>query len=327
MLQPHELKLHLPMSIANGVMSTTTQVWNILLASHDGNLTRVKELAAECPELIYAQYNYTPPIHFAVREGHVDLVKYLLDNGAYDPGYRIYPFLDNLLTIAQDREHAAIAQLLEDYNADSTRHIYKGDNGEIHYERTDLEREFEQAINNEDFNTTQQILQTHPEFARDDTFFWGEGPLMMVAKEGNKEMVDLLMKCGAKIPPLLKWAQFYYFERYEMTAYLLEKGLDPAVMSWHHVTVLHDMAQKGDMQKAELFIKHGASIDAIEEEYCSTPLGMAARWGHEEMVAYLLQQGADSNKAGAPWATSLSWARKKGHQHIEEILLRAGATH
>jgi ankyrin repeat protein len=31
---------------------------------------------------------YTP-IHFAVREGHVELVKYLLDNGAHDPNYKI----------------------------------------------------------------------------------------------------------------------------------------------------------------------------------------------------------------------------------------------
>ncbi len=46
----------------------------------------------ECPELIYAQYNYHPPIHFAVREGHLDLVRYLLRNGAHAPDYRSYPF-------------------------------------------------------------------------------------------------------------------------------------------------------------------------------------------------------------------------------------------
>lgn len=325
MIQPIELQLHLPMKVANAVWSTTTDVWNILVASRDGNIQRVKELTAACPELIYAQYNYTPPIHLAVREGHVELVKYLLNEGALDPTYRIYPFLDPLLTIAKDREYTEIAAILEEYINDPSRHKYKGDNGEIDYNRSAIQKEFEQAVDKEDVKKTKEILKKHPEFATDNTFFWSEGPLMMVAKEGNTEMVDLLMQYGAKVPDILKWAQFYYFERYDMTAYLLDKGANPSVMSWHHVTILHDMAQKGNLPKAELFIKHGADINALEEEYCSTPLGMAARWGHEEMVVYLLQQGADPNKAAAPWATPIAWARKKKHSAIEEILLKAGA--
>jgi ankyrin repeat protein len=85
------------------------------------------------------------------------------------------------------------------------------------------------------------------------------------------------------------------------------------------------MAQKGDIQKAELLIKYGADIDPVEEEYRSTPLGMAARWGHVEMVDYLLVKGADINKAGASWATPLAWAKKKRHAEIEKILIDAGA--
>ena len=96
--------------------------------------------------------------------------------------------------------------------------------------------------------------------------------------------------------------------------------MNPNVMSWHHVTLLHDMAQKGNIYKAKLLIDHGAAIDPIDEEYQSTPLGMAARWGHIEMVKFLLEQGADPNMAGEAWATPLEWARKKGHGEIEEML-------
>ena len=52
---------------------------------------------------------------------------------------------------------------------------------------------------------------------------------------------------------------------------------------------------------------------------------MAARWGHVEMVDYLLEKGAAPNKAGASWATPLEWAKKKGHAKIEEILRKSGA--
>jgi ankyrin repeat protein len=125
------------------------------------------------------------------------------------------------------------------------------------------------------------------------------------------------------VPDILKWTQFYYFERLDGATYLMEKGMNPDVMSWHHVTILHDMAQKGDLSKAELLINHGADINAIEEEYQSTPLGMAARWGHGEMVSYLLAQGADFNKSGAPWSTPMAWAQKRGHDDIIELLQNA----
>lgn len=321
MIQPNELKLVLPMRIANDVMSTTTQVWEILRLSHDGELEKIKTLLATCPSLIYAQYNYTPPIHFAVREGHTALVKYLLDNGAHDPSYRFYPFLDRLQTVANDRGWYAIEDLLDAYEAEPDRHQFKGDNGEIIYNRTEQGKQFEKAVDHDDLATTAQLLKLHPEFAKDETFFWGEGILMRPAKENRRAMIDLLLRYGAKVPDILKWAQFYYFERLDAATYLMEKGMNPNTMSWQRVTILHDMAQKGFLDKAGLLIKYGADINVIDEAYQSTPLGMAARWGHADMVKYLIKHGADVNKAGAPWATPLAWAKKKGYPEIEEILI------
>jgi len=326
MIQPNEMQLNVPMDLSNGVVSTTTKVWHILAASHEGNIGRVKELVDDCPELIYAQYNYTPPIHFAVREGHVELVKYLLDNGAHDPDYKIYPFLESLNIIAKDRGYDEIASLLDQYANEPARHKYNGDNGRIRVPRSDLQKEFQQAVDKNDTDRVDQILQTNPEFVLDENFFWGEGILMMPSKLFQLQMTKLLMHYGAKVPDILKWTQEYYFKRFEGAEYLLEHGMNPDTMSWHHVTILHDMAQKGNIPKAELLIKHGASINPIEEEYRSTPLGLAARWGHKGMVEFLLKQGADPNLSGATWSTPLSWAIKKGHNEIADILIKAGAS-
>jgi len=315
------------MSLAGGVISTTTQVWNVLVASKNGDLAEVKRLVSACPALIYAQYNYTPPIHFAVREGHFELVQYLLAHGAHDPDYKTYPFLDNLPTIARDRGFHAIAEALDEYAAHPERHKHQSDNGKIHSHLTPLQQEFEETVDREDLEKTRQMLAAHPELAKHDAYFWGEGILTFAAKTCHRKMIELLLSGGASFPSVLKWAQFYYFERLDGTAFILEKGMSPNVMSWLHVTILHDMAQKGDVPKAELLLKHGANIDAVDEEYRSTPLGLAARWGELEMVEYLLEQGADPNQAGAAWATPLAWAVKKGHPEIEETLRRAGAKH
>lgn len=326
MIQPNELKLTLPIELSNGVMSTTTKVWDILVASKNGYLDTVKKMFDECPEIIYAQYNYTPPIHFAIREGHTELVKYLLAHGAHAPGYKTYPFQDTLQTLAQDRGYNEIIALLNEYAANGSLHKFKGDNGEIFYNRTELQKEFEKAVYDKDIEKTEKILKQHPEFAKDETYFWCEGILTFAAKENNRSMIDLLISYGAKVPDILKWTQFYYFEHDEGAVYMMEKGMNPNTMSWHRVTILHDMAQKGNIEKAELLVKYGAEINPVDEEYQSTPLGMAARWGHIEMVKYLLKQGADPNKSGTSWATPLAWAKKKGFTEIEETLTKAGAT-
>ena len=325
MIQPNELKYGLPVDIAGGQTSTTTNVWQILRASYDGDLNNVKELLLEEPNLAYAQYNYMPPIHLAVREGHAELVNYFLELGAFDPSYRTYPFRDDLVTIAQDADQAAIADQLLRYSEDPSRQKFKGDNGGIHYPKTPLQQEFEDAVNKQDIAKTETILKEHPEFALDETFFWGEGILMMPAKEAAFAMLDLLMDYGATVPTILKWTQAYYFKRYDGAVYMMKKGMSPNVMSVHHVTILHDMAQKGDIQKAELLLQYGAEIDPVDEEYQSTPLGLAARWGNFEMVKYLLQQGADPNKGGRVWSTPLAWAKRKNHESIVAVLKDVGA--
>ena len=325
MLQPHELTLHLPVVLSGGVRSTTDKVWSILKASYEGELEKVQSLVGECPELIYAQYNYTPPIHFAVREGHIQLVKFLLRNGAYDPSYKIYPFNESLITIAHDRGETEIVQLLEEYHQTPSLWKFTGDNGEILYNRTQEELDFQKSVDNQDFEKTSQLLNNNPNLTDDPTFFWGEGIMMMPAKVGNKRLVQLLLTHGATFPKILKWAQFYYFERDDMAAFLLEKGMDPNVQSWHQVTLLHDMAQKGNLLRAKLLVEYGANLNAIDDEYRSTPLGLAARWGHLEMSRYLLDQGADPGKAGADWSRPLAWAEKKQHFQILQLLLDAGA--
>ena len=96
-------------------------------------------------------------------------------------------------------------------------------------------------------------------------------------------------------------------------------------MNWHRFTLLHHMAADGELGKAKLLLDHGAEINALDEEYRSTPLGVAARRGQRALVALLLERGADPGLAAAPWATPLAWARKKGHDDIAATLRAAGA--
>jgi ankyrin repeat protein len=513
-------------------------VWNMFQASCNGDLDQVKALVSRRRELALCEYNYTPPIHFAVREGHLEIVRFLLEQGA-DPTYRTYPFQDTLLTMAQDREYHEIAQLLLEIlerkfpvtegiagfldaarrgdlariqselardpglalasddtgdtalhwaaigghlpvihvlldagaNADAVRadgkrpvhcalerrkrtalragvlagtllsrgaayNIYLaaviGDDDYVrdalsrdpalsNFEdsshqrpisaaarRNDLEmvelllehganpslpeegaplgqalwlavyqkqpemaklllehganpntvpessgpaimharkdpelralllaygaredtsdrKELETLISDNALEEVEKLLQERAELGQDSLAFLGEGILSGPANSGNREMIELLMRYGARVPDVSKWAPYYYFKHTEIAALLLERGMNPNHMNWHHFTLLHHTAAEGEIPKARLLLDHGADINTIDEEYRSTPLGCAVRRGQKDMVKLLLERGADPNRAAAPWATPLAWARKRGHATIETDLRLAGA--
>jgi ankyrin repeat protein len=146
MIQPVEMCKTLPMTLHGGAMSTTTEVWEMLRASREGNLERVMQLVSQRPELSTCQYNYTPPIHFAVREGHLALVRALVEQRAFDPEYKTYPFGDSLLTMAQDRGYDEIAMLIQEAlgRPELTRKLVE--TGGIVYGQDDDQKRFDKAV-------------------------------------------------------------------------------------------------------------------------------------------------------------------------------------
>lgn len=326
MIQPAEMKKTRPMKLHDGVVSTTTDVWNMLVASQAGDLNRVKELAQCCPALLTCQYDYTSPLHLAVREGHLELVRYLVTQAGIDPNCRTHPFLEPLATVAADREYTEILAFLEQSIADPVLLRTWKDTGKIDYGKDETQRRFQEAVDHNKHAEVEALLKERPELALDEDMFWGEGILAMPGKGGDSEMLELLMRYGARVPDISKWAKEYYFKKYESAVFFLERGMNPNHMNWRHVTLLHDLAFKGEVRKASLLLDHGADINPIDEENHSTPLGYAAHWGQQEMVALLLERGADLNKAGAAWATPLAWARKKGHAEIATLLQQHGAS-
>ena len=324
MLTPIEMQRTLPMTLHGGAKSTTTQVWAMLSACFTGDLARAQELMSERPELATCQYNYTPPLHFAVREGHVELVRALVDRRAYDPGYKSYPFGDTLPSIARERGFEEIATMLESSVARGLAHKWV-ETGEIDYQQDADQLRFDRAVHDGKRKDVERLLSMRPDLARNELSSWAEGVLMMPANRRNRALLEVLLLQGAKVPLMTKWARFYYFKHDDIATFLMERGMSPHHRTWHGVTLLHDMAQNGDLAKARLLLDHGAEVDVIEDEYRSTPLGLAARWGRRPLVELLLSRGSNPNAAGAAWSTPLAWARRKGHAEIERMLVAAGA--
>jgi ankyrin repeat protein len=544
LIRPVELQGSRPLRLADGSTTTTDAAYEMFAATRDGDLDRVKALVARAPGLALYEHNYTPPIHFAVREGYVDLVRFCLERGA-DLAYRSYPFSDSLLMMAEDRDHAEVADLLRTrlsrrfavaegmgaildaarsgdlagveaelarnpglarasnetgdtalHQAAHNGHLHvvmgllaagaavdavRGDGfrpvhnalmpnwkarvppdraraiadaliargarytifiaallGDDRFVRDALARDaslanfedtchhrpisaaarrndvamtrlllqhgadpnlpeegaprghalwlavynkryelarllvehgadpnamvessgtpmghalkdpellqlllahggviestsddrkrLEQLIDDRDLAGAERFVRAHPELLRLNDIYWGDGVLAGPASAGDHELISMLLRLGARVPQVSKWAPYYYFKHEATAAFLLQNGMDPNHMNWHRLTLLHHMAAEGEIAKARLLLDHGAEIDAVDEEYRSTALGLAARRGQRAAVSLLLERGADPNLAAAPWATPLAWAEKRGYADIVDTLRAAGAS-
>jgi len=89
------------------------------------------------------------------------------------------------------------------------------------------------------------------------------------------------------------------------------------------LTLLHLAASTGLTEAAELFIAHGADINAKDGQG-KTPLHVAAADGQVEIVKLLLNRKADVNAKDKNGATALRYAMDKGNNEIVEILQKHG---
>jgi ankyrin repeat protein len=231
-------------------------------------------------------------LHSAVCRGHVEIVKLLLEKGAY-PNVEIESSADTLsMVIGRDPQ---MVELLCSHGAARAIHLlgYYGD-----------------------VQTAAAVFAAHPAFADDPE------ALSNAAGQGHQAFVRLMLHYQ---PDLAKRVSGDAKTR-ELTEFLFARGANPNHSGWLRITPLHEFARRGDLEKAALFIDHGADLHARDEDICSTPLGWAAKFGKTQMVELLLGRGAKPNLPDdPPWATPLAWATRRGHPQVVQVLKQHGA--
>ncbi|HXA51847.1 MAG TPA: ankyrin repeat domain-containing protein, partial [Candidatus Acidoferrum sp.] len=325
-----------------GMLLARGAAYNIYLAAVFGDMPYVRDALARDASLAnFEETSQMRPISAAARRNDLEMAKLLLSHGADPSAAEHGAPLGQALWLAVYQGQYEMAKLLLEHGANPDT-APESSGSAISHTRKDPEMrklllehgaheeprasdDLAKLLNDNALEELEQRLKERGALENQGVAFWNEGVLAGPARDGNVAAVELLMRYGARVPDVTKWGRYYYFKHTDVARVLLENGMNPNHMNWHHVTLLHDMAQDGDLAKARLLLDHGADVNAIDEEYRSTPLGFAARWGQREMVQLLLERGADPNRSGASWSTPLAWARKKGRAEIEADLLRSGA--
>ncbi|KAG8142839.1 hypothetical protein E2320_006028 [Naja naja] len=142
----------------------------------------------------------------------------------------------------------------------------------------------------------------------------GETPLTLAAKYGHLEHVRTLLAKGVwpntmnrkgETPLLIAVRQ----KSHEMVSILIEYNCvinQPCVKRW---SAMHEAAKRGCSDIVALLVKNGGNIQQ-KDGYGVTPLGVAAEYGHCDVLEYLIHKGV-ALKFLIP-VTSKSAIRKSG---------------
>ena len=97
---------------------------------------------------------------------------------------------------------------------------------------------------------------------------------------------------------------------------------------------LQHESRKGNAEEVRKLISSGIldvncliqpTVDLLASSYCATPLCLAARGGHKEVVQILLDVGAECDKADTDGYTPLHMAVRFGHKDVVKLFLDRGA--
>ena len=297
----------------------------MLTAARAGDVAALSAALERDPTLVGAGFWYMPPLHFAVREGHLDAVRLLVAAGADLTHRNALYGNDTLLQMAVDRGHERVADYLR--RELRRRLASAGSRHPIHA-----------ALAAGDMAAVERLLGADRRLANRGDHL-GRRPLHYAVEAGRRDLVDLLLGAGADIDTpgfggddriggsgfrplvLALWHNPYWQQRndHAMARHLLDRGAE------YSITVA---AALGDEARVEALLDGGAGAANRSEACGKRPLSAAAERGHEHIVRLLLQAGADPNLPegpNCPRGFALWGAARHGRRAIAELLLAAGA--
>lgn len=240
------------------------------------------------------------PLHVASRAGHLGVVNFLLEKGAF-PDQRELSTGDTAAHLAVRGGHTALLSLLSRHGVN---------------------------LNDQNFHKS-TYAQGGWTRAGEDLGPLHQAPLHVAVDDCNEEMVRTLLELGAS-PDVVDFdgrTPLHYtleFQDSNVATILLHGGANPTLGCRDFFSPLHLASQQGDVATVRVLLQHGASVNAADDQGW-TPLMLAVRNGKTGVVTELLKSGANAGATNAAGNTALHLAATNGRLEVCKALLEGAA--
>ncbi|XP_067326760.1 ankyrin-1 isoform X11 [Anolis sagrei] len=245
----------------------------------------------------------------AAQENHLEVVKFLLENGANQ-------------NVATEDGFTPLAVALQQGHENVVAHLINyGTKGKVRLPALHI------AARNDDTRTAAVLLQNDPN--ADVLSKTGFTPLHIAAHYENLNVAQLLLNRGASVnfTPQNGITPLHIASRRGniiMVRLLLDRGAQIETRTKDELTPLHCASRNGHVRIAEILLDHGAPIQAKTKNGLS-PIHMASQGDHLDCVRLLLQYNADIDDITLDHLTPLHVAAHCGHHRVAKVLLDKGA--
>jgi len=296
----------------------TTHNDNLLAAAEEGNLDAIRG-ALESGADINAQNEFLKEsaLHIASSRGHLEIVKYLVENGAellLTNGTDMTP----LHLAARDGQTHVVAFLLARMESVPERVL----NDVLHVASMSVYGRPEIVQMLDDFRTRQARPSTSGRENADSL-------LLEASESGNLSSVKQALEDGANVGIVdgrgmmpIHWAALRGHT--QIVQALLENSADANSTNSADWTPVMHASFEGHIEIVKLLIENGADVNA-KTFVSGTALIFAAGKGHAQIVKLLLKAGADPSieiegSDDEDGMTALAYARREGNFEIVELL-------
>jgi ankyrin repeat protein len=288
--------------------------WRTIVAASAGDVPTLRQLLERNPRLAKADYWYSPAVHFAVREGHVEAVRLLLDAGADPESNGLND--RNLIEMARERGHDRIAQMLEEERQRRGRVAAQPTEHAIH-----------KAAARGEIDTVRAFLDADPLLVNLGGRR-GHTPLQCAVLGGSVQMVNLVLDRGASIharnPGDLQAIDFAVWGGRKVSA---DDEIVRLLVSRGATYDLTIASAIGDQAGVRRMLDENPARISETRPNGRRPLSVAVEFAQHDVVRLLLERGANPrwDERGAPRGKSLHHASRMGDLAMVKLLLAHGA--